>query len=204
MRFALNHSLARGRSIPQFLDLTNDVGVDAVELRAIMPPGLNVPEGSNVLNYSAAEIAALSQDAGIAIVSINAWLRLDLWNDERAEQARVLVGFAETAGIPAIVLCPQVSSPGSGPVVSQLELALDVLQPMLDSSGVRGVIEPLGFTRSSIRFKAFPDRALQARGMPRTFAIVHDSFHHAMAGERMYPPNTALAHLSGVLLMSQM
>ena len=42
------------------------------------------------------------------------------------------------------------------------------------------------------------DRALRTRGTPACFGIVHDSFHHAVAGEQHYSSLTALVHLSGV------
>ncbi len=198
MRFSLNHAICPLLPIPEFLELAATVGVDTVELRDGMPPGWELPPAANVLAYAPAAIAELSRNSGIGIVSINALQRFDLWDRERADQARALIGFAATASIPNLVLCPSVAEPGSAAAESQLEQALDGLQPMLESSGVRALIEPLGFTRSSLRYKAVADQALKSQGTPACFGIVHDSFHHAIAGEQYYSPLTALVHLSGV------
>ena len=121
MRFSLNHAICPLMPIPHFLELAGMVGVDTVELRDGMPPGWQLPPAANVMTYSPEAIAGLSNDSGIGVVSINALQRFDLWDRERAEQARTLVGFAEAAGIPNLVLCPSVAEPGLPAAQSQLE-----------------------------------------------------------------------------------
>ena len=198
MRFSLNHSIAPRMPIPDFLALAVEVGVDAVELRDGMPPGWIFPDSSNVLTHNPRDIAHLASDAGIDILSINALQQFDQWDAERAQQARAMIDFAAATGISAIVLCPSVAPVGSPALPSGLPAALDGLQPMLDDAGVRGLIEPLGFPRSSIRTQRVVDEEFARRGNPACFGIVHDSFHHAIARDRHYSSHTAIVHLSGV------
>ncbi len=195
MRFSLNHAICPLMPIPEFLELATAVGVDTVELRDGMPPGWEMPPAAHALAYAPSASATLAAGAGIEVITINALQRFDLWDRERADEARALIGFCEAAGIPNLVLCPSVAPEGSPAAVSQLDRALDGLQPMLESSGVRALIEPLGFVRSSLRFKKEVDDALLARATPACFGIVHDSFHHAVAGESYYSPLTRLVHL---------
>lgn len=198
MRFSLNHSVAPLIPIPEFLAVASSVGVDAVELRDGMPPGWVFPSTSNVLTYDPQRIAQLAADSGLEILSINALQRFDQWDEDRARQAQDMITFAAQAGIPAIVLCPSVAPPGSPALPTGLPRALDALQPMLESSGIRGLVEPLGFTRSSIRTQHVVDEEFARRGRPECLGIVHDSFHHAIAQDSHYSAHTSLAHISAV------
>jgi 2-keto-myo-inositol isomerase len=172
--------------------------VDAVELRDAMPPGWDFPESSNVLTHDPRDIASMAADTGIEILSINALQRFDQWDPDRGEQARMMIDFAAAAGIGAVVLCPSVAPVGSPALPTGLPAALDGLQPILENASVRGLIEPLGFPRSSIRTQGVVEAEFSRRGNPSCFAIVHDSFHHAIARDPLYSHHIALIHLSGV------
>lgn len=198
MRFSLNHSIAPLRTIPEFLALASEVGVDAVELRDGLPPGWEFPESSNVLTHDPSDVAHMASDAGVEILSINALQQFDQWDAARAQQAHTMIEFAAAAAIDAIVLCPSVAPIGSSALPTGLPTALDNLQPMLEAAGVRGLIEPLGFVRSSLRFQSIVEDELAERQNPSCFGIVHDTFHHAIAGDPHYSTHTALVHLSGV------
>lgn len=198
MRFSLNHSIAPLLPIPDFLALAGEVGVDAVELRDGMPPGWEFPDASNVLAYDPRDIASMAAKAGVEILSINALQQFDQWDAERAKQARTMTEFASAAGISAVVLCPSVAPIGSPALPTGLRTALDGLQPLLQAAGVRGLIEPLGFARSSLRTQSIVEDELNRRGNPACFGIVHDTFHHAIARDPHYSTHTALVHLSGV------
>jgi len=198
MRFALNHSIAPLMPIPAFLSLANEVGVDAVELRDGMPPGWEFPNASNVLLRNPRDIANMADDHGLEILSINALQRFDQWDSDRADQARTMIDFAAEAGIGSIVLCPSVAPMGSPALPTGLPLALDGLQPLLEEAGIQGLVEPLGFPRSSIRMKAVVDSEFLQRGNPGCFGIVHDSFHHAIASDALFSAHTRLVHLSAV------
>lgn len=178
--------------------LAGEVGVDAVELRDGMPPGWEFPDSSNVLTYDPHAIARMASSAGVEVLSINALQQFDQWGAERARQASTMVEFAAAAGINAVVLCPSVAPIGSPALPTGLPTALDGLQPLLEAAGVRGLIEPLGFVRSSLRTQSIVEDELTRRGSPVCFGIVHDTFHHAIARDPHYSTHTALVHLSGV------
>lgn len=198
MRFSLNHSIAPLMPIPDFCALASTVGVDAIELRDGMPPGWEFPEASNVMRHDPEWIASVAADHGLEILSINALQRFDQWDALRADEAKAMIAFAAAAGIRAIVLCPSVAPLGSPALPSGLAEALDGLQPMLQDAGVRGLVEPLGFPRSSIRYKSIVDQEFAVRGSPACLGIVHDSFHHAVASDPDLSANTGLVHLSAV------
>jgi len=77
--------------------------------------------------------------------------------------------------------------------------ALERIAPILEERGLTGLVEPLGFPVSSLRTKAEAIRAIGEAGGSQTFRLVHDTFHHHLAGEtEFYPQHTALVHISGV------
>jgi len=77
--------------------------------------------------------------------------------------------------------------------------ALRKLQPLLSDHGLTGLVEPLGFEECALRRKSQAVRAIREVGGDTTFALVHDTFHHHLAGEgQFFPELTGLIHLSGV------
>ena len=61
------------------------------------------------------------------------------------------------------------------------------------------LVEPLGFPVSSLRSKAEAIRAIRAAGGEGTYRLVHDTFHHHLAGEtEVFADWTGLVHISGV------
>jgi len=62
-----------------------------------------------------------------------------------------------------------------------------------------GLVEPLGFEICSQRSKQEVVDAIQAVDGLNTFLMVHDTFHHHLAGEgQFFPELTGLVHISGV------
>ena len=58
-------------------------------------------------------------------------------------------------------------------------------------------MEPLGFEACSLRRKSEAAEAIDAAG--GDFRLVHDTFHHFLAGEdTIFPELTGLVHISGV------
>jgi 2-keto-myo-inositol isomerase len=77
--------------------------------------------------------------------------------------------------------------------------ALEGLRPILRSRGLTGLVEPLGFEECALRQKSLAVKAIQAIGDDGTFRLVHDTFHHHLAGEdAFFPELTGLVHISGV------
>jgi 2-keto-myo-inositol isomerase len=70
---------------------------------------------------------------------------------------------------------------------------------MLKAAGIVGLVEPLGFAECSLRTKEEAVDAIEAAGGAGAFRLVHDTFHHFVAGEtKMFPGHTGLVHISGV------
>jgi 2-keto-myo-inositol isomerase len=94
-------------------------------------------------------------------------------------------------------MCPL----NEGRPVAQADLvaALAAIKPILRAHGIQGLVEPLGFAVSSLRRKADAIAAIQAAGGEGLFKLVHDTFHHHLAGETTFHPEwTGLVHISGV------
>jgi 2-keto-myo-inositol isomerase len=79
------------------------------------------------------------------------------------------------------------------------EIALREILPMLKAHGLKAMVEPLGFAVCSLRYKDVLADCIDAVGGHGTYFIVHDTFHHALAGfGPIYPDLTGIVHVSGV------
>ena len=62
-----------------------------------------------------------------------------------------------------------------------------------------GLVEPLGFPESALRTKRKAVDAIDDIGAGDRFRLVHDTFHHYLAGgQEIFPERTGLVHISGV------
>ena len=194
--FALNHIAAPHRRFSEFAALARGLGVDAVEIRNDLP-GVEIADAT-----PATRVRAEAEAAGMAILSINALQRFNLWDPAREAEAAALAAYARDCGARALVLCPlnaRDDRRGEAERRADLERALAALGPVLRDHGLTGLIEPLGFEESSLRFKRTALDAVDAVDGGRVFALVHDTFHHHLAGEaEMFPERTGLVHISGV------
>jgi 2-keto-myo-inositol isomerase len=113
-----------------------------------------------------------------------------------------MIAQCAASGAQALVLCPvnDVSyTPSAADRREALVKALNGLRPMLTAAGIRGFVEPLGFAECSLRYKEEAIEAIEAVGGADVFRVVHDTFHHHVAGEtKMFPKMTGLVHISGV------
>lgn len=196
LRFALNRMVAPSLALPAFLQLTRQLGCDAVEIRNDLH-GVELEDGT-----PATEVRALCQAAGLRILSINALYPFDVWNDERRAQALRLAAYARDCGAEGLVLCPLNDSGDHRDAAQrarELRTALSELAPILRDHGVLGFVEPLGFPESALRLKRQAVEAIRAIGGLDVFRLVHDTFHHHLAGETEYFAElTGLVHISGV------
>lgn len=189
MRFSLSHILAPRQSPAEFFAMARALGVTDVEIRNDTP---------NVVGTLApADVKAAAKAAGVNLLSINALYPFNVWNDERRAQTEKLADYAAASGAEALVMCPL----NDGTPVSQADVvtALKAIKPILESRGIKGLVEPLGFPVSSLRRKADAIAAIKAAGGEGLFKLVHDTFHHHLASEtEFFPEWTGLVHISGV------
>ncbi|MGM5012953.1 TIM barrel protein [Rhizobium sp. 969_B3_N1_2] len=195
IRFALNHMAAPSLAIDDFFALTKSLGIDAVEIR-------NDLSGNAILDGTKPEaIKQAAERHGLTIISINALQRFNDWNTARAAEAQELIDYASACGAKALVLVPKNDGTGcaDGERQANLRESLTALKPMLDKAGIIGLVEPLGFEICSLRSKTEAAEAIKELGAQSTFKLVHDTFHHHLAGEAStFPELAGLVHISGV------
>lgn len=196
LSYAINHMVAPRASFAELAALTTSLGLGSVEIRNDLP-GMPILDGT-----PAERIREQAEAAGVSILSINALQRFNDWNEARADEAVGLARYARACGAQALVLCPVNDvtwRPSEGERLRRLRDALGALAPILEEAGITGLIEPLGFPESSLRLKAEAVEAIDALGLGERFRLVHDTFHHHLAGEtRLFPERTGLVHISGV------
>lgn len=195
LRFALNHMVAPKLRPGALFAMARGLGISEVEIR-------NDLSGNAILDGTPApEIKAEADAAGISIISINALQRFNEWTPQREAEAIELADYARQCGAKALVLVPKNDGTGRGNGERQgnLRVALKALAPLLQSRGLIGLVEPLGFEICSLRLKSEAAEAIHATGGQGVFRLVHDTFHHHLAGEaEMFPELTGLIHISGV------
>ncbi|MGJ7041184.1 2-keto-myo-inositol isomerase [Shinella sp. BE166] len=195
LTFALNHMTAPALTLDAFFALAVSLGMTAVEIR-------NDLDGNAILDGTTPdEVKALAARHGVTIISINALQRFNEWSPTRAAEAKELIDYASACGARALVLVPKNDGTGQadGERQANLREALTALKPLLDATGIIGLVEPLGFEICSLRSKREAVEAIKAVGGEQTFRLVHDTFHHHLAGEPdLFADLTGLVHISGV------
>lgn len=195
--FGLNHRVAPTASLPTFFDHAVSLGITDVEIRNELP-GVAIADGTLPQNVRHA-----AEARGLTILSINALYPFNVWTPDRAQQAKSLIDYAAACGAKGVVLCPLNDASYRAPDAERLGAlreALTALAPLLRRAGVTGLVEPLGFPESSLRLKREALDAIDAVDGADAFELVHDTFHHHVAGEtEIFPGRTGLVHISGVV-----
>jgi 2-keto-myo-inositol isomerase len=196
LSYAINHAVAPRKSFAELVRLATSLGLSQVEIRNDLK---GVPISDDT---PAARIREEAEGGGVHILAINALQRFNDWNEERASEADGLARYAGDCGAKALVLCPvnDVSYRLSeSERLRNLRDALRALAPIVAEAGIVGLVEPLGFEESSLRLKEEAIEAIEEQDLGDHFRIVHDTFHHYLAGEvRTFPEWTGLVHISGV------
>ncbi|MDO4232216.1 MAG: TIM barrel protein [Lautropia sp.] len=189
MKFAINHICAPGLPVAEFFGMVKRLGFDEVEIRNDIPDVVG--------KVDPAEVKAEAEKQGITILSINALYPFNVWTDELRERALKLADYAKACGAKALVMCPL--NEGKEVPFEDLVNALKQMKPILEERGLIGLVEPLGFPVSSMRKKSVAIEAIKAAGGEKVYRLMHDTFHHHLAGEtEFFPEWTGLVHISGV------
>ncbi len=195
LRFALNRMVAPRLPLADFIQLAVALKADAIEIR-------NDLKGVEIENGTPPDtVRQLCAAHGITVLSINALYPFDVWDDERRAQALKLAAYARDCGAQGLVMCPfnEPDSRTAAERAAGLRTALSALAPILREHGLLGFVEPLGFEQSALRRKRTAVEAIKAIGGLDVFRLVHDTFHHHLAGEQeFFPALTGLVHISGV------
>ena len=144
----------------------------------------------------------MARDAGLRLVGLSQVYPFNDWSDDTGAEVRDLVATARASGAETISLIPRNdgSQTGNGERHANLRIALKNIRPLVEDAGLVALVEPLGFPRSSLRSKAETVETIDALDAGHVFRIVHDTFHHALAGGGpIYPAQTGIVHVSGVV-----
>lgn len=189
MRFAMNHIAAPKVALPDFFAMARALGATEVEIRNDLPDVVGT--------WAPAEVKAEAEKAGVTILSINALYPFNVWSGDLPARAERLADYAAACGAKALVMCPL--NDGSPVAFDDLVAALKAMKPILEVRGLTGLVEPLGFPISSLRTKREAIDAIEAAGGEGVYRLVHDTFHHHLAGEtEIFADRTGLVHISGV------
>ena len=195
VRFAINHMTAPRLRWDEFATLARDLGCVGVEFRNDL--------GRPLFDGDPPEtVADRVRQMGLRIVGLSQVYPFNDWSEAVRAEVAALIESAVACGAETISLIPRNDGKGVGEGERQanLRLALREIKPMLEKAGMMALVEPLGFEGSSLRSKAETVAAIESLGAAHCFRLVHDTFHHHLAGGGPYfPEHTGIVHVSGVV-----
>jgi 2-keto-myo-inositol isomerase len=194
-RIVLDQMATPGLDVREFFALARGQGLTDVQIRC------QLCSNAIARGVPAADVRSAAAEAGVAISSVNALQRFNEWTPARKAEANKLADYAAACGAKALVLVPvnDGSWPANGERQGNLCVALKGLKPILQSRGLIGLIEPLSFHTSSLRSKKEAAKAIAAVDGQCVFRLLHDTFHHTLAGEGFFSCElTGLVHISSV------
>jgi len=191
---ALNHMAVPGLRYDAFLGLAKAMGCVGVEFRNDLPGSLFAGDAPSAVTEAA-------RTSGLRILALAEVKAFNDWSGARRDEALALMRLAKACGAEAVSLIPRNDGRGCGNGERQanLRLSLRELAPMLAAHGLIGLVEPLGFESCSLRHKSEAVDAIEALGAAARFRLIHDTFHHTVAGGGpIFAGHTGIVHISGV------
>jgi 2-keto-myo-inositol isomerase len=202
-QIALNRIISDDLDLEAFLKLTRDVGLGKVELRNDLP-------GKSIIDtLHPQRVRELASQYGIQIITINALQRFNLGSERLRllKELRDLVEMASSIRCRAVVLCPNNDIGDSRDTDRIRKETLDNLKsfaPLFERAGLIGLVEPLGFTESSLGSLVAAVDIIRETDCS-CYKVVHDTFHHHLGPESAESLQkgynigyTGLVHVSGV------
>lgn len=199
--FALNHITAPRLDCRSFLDLAASLGCIGVELRNDLADK-NLTSAKFFDGMAPAVIGKYARNKGLRLLGLSEAYGFNSWNDAMRAKVQLLIDQAKESGAESISLIPRNDAPAWSVAerMAALRGAIAAILPMLDKADMIALIEPLGFVSSSLRSKAEAVEAIEAEGGVGRFKLVHDTFHHHLAGGgSIFPEHTGIVHISCVV-----
>lgn len=195
--FAINHMTAPGLGYAELLELAARLGCVGVEFR-------NDFAGRKLFDGERPSIVrSAAKAAGVRILALAEVKRFNDGSPDKEDEAARLIDIAAECGAERISLIPvndAVFRPTPAERQATLRRILAAIVPRLKQAGMRALVEPLGFPISSLRTKREAADAISDLGLTDSYALVHDTFHHHLAGEaEFFPELTGIVHISGVV-----
>lgn len=184
-----------------FIDLAASLGCVGVELRNDLADK-KITTAAFFDGEPPQAIGAYVRAKGMRLLGLSEAYGFNDWNDAMRAKVQLLIDQAKESGAETINLIPCNDAPAlsDSERASALVEALSAIQPMLEAANLVGLIEPLGFTTSSLRHKAEAVAAIEAVGGVGRFKLVHDTFHYHLAGGGpIFAEHTGIVHISGVI-----
>ncbi|WP_226782989.1 TIM barrel protein [Oceaniglobus trochenteri] len=148
-----------------------------------------------------ATIGAAAQSAGQKILALAEVKAFNDFTEQTRTAAEALMQAAVACGAATIALIPRNDGRrlGESERRADLAFALNELAPMLERHGLIGLIEPLGFETCNLRHKGEVVEVIESLGQADRFRLVHDTFHHHLAGGGpVFAAQTGIVHISGL------
>ena len=196
LSFSINHITCPSLRYDELIELAKSLNCTAIQLRNDL--GRPLFEGD-----SPALVKQKLDDAGLRLLSLAEIKRFNDTEAERIDQAKRLVETAVACGAEGVSLIPTNDAafqPTQQQRIDNLKAILATLAAPIADAGLYGMVEPLGFSISSLRTKEEAVSVINELDLWSTYRLVHDTFHHYLAGEqRYYPDHTGILEISGVV-----
>jgi 2-keto-myo-inositol isomerase len=149
------------------------------------------------------EVRAAAKDHGLRIVGLSQVYPFNSWSNAIRDEVQALIWNARGCGAETISLIPRNDGSGmeGGERQDNARHALSAVRPMLEEAELVALVEPLGFPlTSSLSDKGEALALIDEVGGDEVFKLVHDTFHHYLAGGgAFFPDRTGIVHVSGVV-----
>ncbi len=194
--FALNHMTVPGLGYRQLFDLAKSLGCMGVELRNDLDRPLFDGEDP-------AAVRGAAKERGLRIVGLSQVYPFNSWSNAVRVEVLSLIENGRACGAETISLIPRNDGKGmaDGERQQNARAALAEVKPMLEQAGMVALVEPLGFPlTTSLGDKAEALALIDDVGGGDVFKLVHDTFHHYLAGGGpFFPERTGIVHVSGIV-----
>ena len=199
--FALNHMAVPRLGTCAFIDLAAALGCCGVELRNDLADK-KLTTAAFFDGEPARVMGEYVRAKGLRLLGLSEAYGFNNWNEAMRAKVQLLIDQAKDSGAETINLIPRNDAPALSDAerAAALAEALAAILPMLVAADIVGLIEPLGFVTSSLRHKSEAVAAIRSVGGVGRFKLVHDTFHHHLAGGGpIFAEHTGIVHISGVI-----
>ena len=192
--FAINHVTVANATFSDLLELSASLGCIGIEAR-------NDLTGALFDGQDPATVRHMLRQSDLRLLALAELKAFNNFSAKTLDEASALISIAKDCGAEGISLIPRNDGVATDPKAraASLKLALTEIKPLLEEAGITGFVEPLGFASSSLRYKHELVAEIEALDASNLYKIVHDTFHHHLAGDTgFYPEHTGIVHVSGV------
>lgn len=192
---AMNHMTMAKASYASLLSVAVQTGCTGVEVRSDL-------DGDLFDSKESALAGCEARDQGLRILAVSEVSAFNDMSNRAFESVEQLAIVAKACGAEAISLIPRNDGIGiaSAERTKCLRETIIKFAPIFEHNNLMGYIEPLGFAQSSLRSKTEVVQVLEDLALTKRFKLVHDTFHHHLAGDGpVFPNHTGIVHISGVV-----